>query len=121
MRLVLYREADGTVPLLHWLEKLVAKARAKYRVRLGRLVELGRELRRPEADYLRGDIYELRVRHLGVHYRMLYFFHGPEVVVVSHGFSKQQARVPPREIELAARRKHAFEADPKAHTYEEDT
>ena len=50
---------------------------------------------------------------------MLYFFRGTEAVVVSHGFSKQQAQVPPREIELAIHRKHVFEADPEAHTHEE--
>jgi phage-related protein len=49
---------------------------------------------------------------------MLYFFHGRTAVVVSHGFGKQQARVPDREIELAIRRKRAFEAAPDRHTYE---
>ena len=48
---------------------------------------------------------------------MLYFFHRRIAVVVFQGFSKQQARVPDREIELAIRRKRAFEASPEAHTY----
>ena len=100
-RLVLYRESDGNVPLLDWFDELVPKALAKCRVRLERLAELGHELRRPEADFLRDGIYELRVKHAGMNYRMLFFFHGREAVVVSHGFSKQEARVPPREIDLA--------------------
>lgn len=49
---------------------------------------------------------------------MLYFFYGRTAVVVSHGFGKQQSKVPKREIELAIKRKKAFEAAPKAHTYE---
>lgn len=117
-RLVLYREADGLVPLDQWFESLTAKARAKCQVRLERLAEFGPELRRPEADYLRDGIYELRAKHSGVNYRMLYFFHGTEAVVVSHGFSKQEALVPPREIELALRRRAALEKNPLAHSFE---
>lgn len=44
---------------------------------------LGHELRRPEADFLRDGIYELRVSLQGQQYRMLYFFHGKVVAVVS--------------------------------------
>ena len=39
-------------------------------------------------------------------------------MVVSHGFLKQQAEVPLSEIELALRRKEAFEEDPLAHSFE---
>ncbi len=116
--LVLFRDDDGTVPLIDWLQGLESKARAKCQVRLERLAELGHELRRPEADFLRDGIYELRAKHLGVNYRMLYFFCGQNIVVASHGFSKQRAVVPKREIDLAIRRKAAFEEDPKAHTHE---
>lgn len=117
---VLYLEEDGSVPMLEWFEKLLPKARAKCRARLGRLAELGHELRRPEADFLRDGVYELRAKHENVNYRMLYFFHGQAAVVVSHGFSKQQAKVPEREITLAVKRKKAFEVNPGGHTYAED-
>jgi phage-related protein len=120
VRIVLYRESDGSVPLLDWLAELATKARAKCRVRLERLAELGHELRRPEADYLRDGVFELRAKHAGVNYRILYFFRGTQAAVVSHGFSKQEARVPSSEIELALLRKRAFGASPEAHTYEED-
>jgi phage-related protein len=52
-------------------------------VRLDRLEELGHELRRPEVAYLRDGIYEVRAKHGGVSYRMLYFFHGRTAAVVS--------------------------------------
>lgn len=48
----LYREEDGSVPILEWLDSLPPKAVAKCRVRVERLAELGYELRRPEADVL---------------------------------------------------------------------
>jgi phage-related protein len=50
---------------------------------------------------------------------VLYFFHGKEAAILSHGLVKQQAKVPEKEIELALRRKNAFEVDPKRRTYGE--
>lgn len=58
---VFYQEDAKTVPVLDWLDHLPAKAQDKCRLRIERLRDLGHELRRPEADYLRDGIYELRV------------------------------------------------------------
>ena len=85
-----------------------------------RLREHGHELRRPEADILKKGIWELRAQHNGVNYRMLYFFRGQTVVVVSHGIVKQRSDVPEKEIDLALRRKSLFESDPSRHTAAED-
>ena len=115
---VLYQEDDGSVPLLKWLDRLHNKARAKVLVRIERLKELGSQLRRPEADYLRDGIYELRISLQRIHHRVLYFYSGRTVAVLSHGLVKDR-EVPPREIELAVRRKSRFEDDPEAHTYSE--
>src|SRR5436305_14706921 len=116
-RLVLFQEADGSVPLLDWLEELPDKIKDKCVVRLRRLAELGHQLRRPEADFLRDGIYELRIGYRGVNYRMLYFFHGAVAAVVSHGLVKERV-VPPVEIERAIRRMKRFVAEPKDHTAE---
>lgn len=116
---VFYRDEDGTCPLLEWLDSLPRRAQDKCVVRIERLREKGHELRRPEADYLRDGIYELRAKHLGVNYRILYFFHAETAVVLSHGIMKQASEVPPREIDLAIRRKKQFAANPGRHTYEE--
>lgn len=95
---VFFQEAEGkTPPLIEWLDELPPKAQMKCLARLKRLEDLGHELRRPEADYLRDEIYELRASYQGVHYRMLYFFHGRAAVVVSHGLVKER-EVPAREI-----------------------
>jgi phage-related protein len=91
---IFYREDDDSVPILDWLDAIPAKAQAKCLARLKRLEDLGHELRRPEADLLRDGIYELRVGLQGIHYRMLYFFHGKAVAVVAHGLTKER-RVPP--------------------------
>ena len=113
---ILFREDDGAVPLVEWLDSMSEKPRGKCLVALHRLEERGHELRRPDADYLRDDIYELRVRLGTVNYRMLYFFHGRKAVVVSHGFTKER-RVAPREIKMAMARKKRFVSNPKRHTF----
>lgn len=76
---VFYCERDASVPVRDWLEQLLAhdrRAFASCAAAIQRLAELGHELRRPQADYLRDGIYELRVKRGRVNYRLLYFFHG---------------------------------------------
>ncbi len=109
---VFYKEEDGAVPVLEWLDSLQPKALDKCVVRIERLRELGHELRRPETDYLRDGIYELRVGLQHVNYRILYFFHGRTAAVLSQGLAKEAA-VPPKEIERAIERKRKFERGPK--------
>ena len=83
------------------------------------LRDLGHELRRPEADYLRDGIYELRARLQRVNYRMLYFFHRDIAAVLSHGPVKER-QVPPKEIDRAVENRRQFEKNPEQHTHEED-
>jgi phage-related protein len=114
---IFFQEATGkTPPLVEWLDDLPPKAQLKCLARLKRLEDLGHELRRPEADYLRDGVYELRASYQAIHHRMLYFFHGRRAVVVSHGLVKER-EVPAREIDRAIRAKAAFEANPAAHTF----
>jgi hypothetical protein len=115
---VFYQQEDGTVPVLEWLAEISPKARAKCRVKIERLASLGHELRRPEADLLRDKIYELRIGLSGTNYRLLYFFHGNTVAVLSHGIVKDRV-VPPKEIDRAIEYKRKFEETPAAHTYSE--
>jgi phage-related protein len=107
-------EDDGRIPLLEWLLELDSKARKKAYTKIRRLKIWGHELRRPVADYLRDGIYELRMAHGNIQFRILYFFHGTSVVVLSHGLRKTDI-VPPREIEKALERKGRFERDPESH------
>jgi hypothetical protein len=80
------------------------------------LEQQGHELRRPIADSLRDSIYELHPSFQGVHYRILYFFSGRNIVVVSHGIVKE-SEVPEGEINRAVQRKKCFEANPNAHSH----
>ena len=116
-KIVFYKEDNGSVPVLEWLRELQPKARDKCVVKIERLAALGHELRRPEADYLRDKIYELRIGLQGINYRILYFFYGNSTAILSHGIVKEKA-VPPAEINKAISRKKKFEQNPKAHTYQ---
>ena len=118
-RVVFYREREGNVPVLEWLDTLPAKIQDKCVVKIERLRELGHELRRPEADLLRDGIYELRIGREGMNYRMLYFFHGRVAAVLTHGLVKER-EVPVKDIQRAMERKRLFERDPQAHTYREE-
>ena len=116
----IYRTRDGKVPLLTWLDQLPPVVRQKCHARISRLAELGYELiqNREEAAYLRNKIFELRVRRGHVNYRILYFFHGNEAAVLSHGLTKEGA-ILDRDIELALAYRKKYEAYPKLHTYRE--
>jgi phage-related protein len=113
---IYYREPDARTPLLEWLDGLAPRARERSLACLAQLETLGYELRRPQADYLGDGIYELRVKHSGVNYRMLYFFHEGSAVVM-FGFVKQHAQVSPGLLRRAARLKRSFEDDPKSHSF----
>ena|SRR5205814_1995218 len=111
---------DGICPLIDWLDTVTPKkAKAKVLARILLLESLGHEIRRPHADLLEDGIYELRERFMSTQFRVLFFFHGQGVVVVSHGFTKHGASVPSSEIERAKVYKTMFLKNPEKHTYEE--
>lgn len=117
-----YRDDANRSTVLEWLRTLRAndpKAYATCVARIRRLAELGHELRRPEGDYLRDGIYELRARKGRVNYRILYFFHGRNVAILTHAITKQK-QLPAIEIDRAIARKRQYEVAPQRHTHEEN-
>lgn len=116
---IFYQEKPGDVPVLEFLRELQMRDRKAYAncvVAIERLAELGHELRRPTADVLRDGIYELRTKRGRVNYRILYFFHGRNVAILSHALTKED-RVPDSEIDRALKRKKLFEREPGAHSH----
>jgi hypothetical protein len=106
---IFFEDDDGCVPFLEWFDKQPQKVQDKCIVRIERLAQMGNQLRRPEADYLRDGIYELRVSRQGVQYRMLYFFH--EGRAITHGLVKED-KVPEIEIDRGIERMMKFQATP---------
>jgi len=98
---VLYAEDNGTCTLLDWMDGLPQKAQDKCIVRIERLAEMGHELRRPEADFLRDGVFS------------------ENKAVISHGLIKKGEEVPAKQIDLAIERKGRFVSNPLKHTYVE--
>jgi phage-related protein len=119
-RIVLFQDAKGQIPVLEWLNQLIKRDKKGYAnciARIEQLGEYGFELRRPAADFLRDGIYELRAKHVRVQYRILYFFHGRDVVILAHAIVKEDSQVPDRDIDLALAAKELFVLNPEIHTY----
>lgn len=114
---IFYEDKQGC-PVLEWLESIQQRSYAKGIIRIERLAELGHTIRRPEADFLRDGIYELRWRLGSVNYRIFYFFHGRELVVLAHGITKEK-NILDKDIDLAVKRKETYLKEPEKHTHYE--
>ena len=104
-----YRTPDSRCPFLEWLGSAHPRLRAKVWSRLEALAEHGHCLGRPHSALLRDGIRELRFQQSGVQFRILYFFAGPSVAVISHVTTKLD-RVPERHIDLAVARREELES-----------
>jgi len=116
-QVIFFSEKDGSVPLLDWMDTVQAKVQDKCYIKIERLKELGYELRRPEADFLRDGIYELRPIYRSIQYRILYFFHEGYAVLID-GLTKNPKEYD-RQIDEAIIKKNMYEANPQIHIYEE--
>lgn len=114
--IIIYQEKNGEVPLLAWLDSKPSKVQDKCISKIGMLNEYGFDLRRPHCDILSDGIYELRAKHMNVHYRILYSFVGKSVVLLSHGCTKKD-KVPKADITRALRNYKNYTENPEAHTY----
>ena len=116
---VFYQADDGSVPALDALivlQKSDPKVALKFQALIEALAEQGYNLRRPMVGNLRDGISELRGKVKGVNHRILFFYGGEKIAVLSHHITKKR-RVPPKEIDLAVRRKAKFEKNPEKHTF----
>ena len=63
IKLIFFKEADGSIPLLSWFNKIESKqAKADCTAIMKLLAQNGHKLYRPYADALRDGIRELRVK-----------------------------------------------------------
>jgi len=113
--LIIYKEKDNSVPLLKWMSSLSRKVQNKWTARFELLGQFGFDLRRPHCDILKDGIHELRLKMGTINYRVLYSFVGQNVVLLSHGFSKER-EVPETEINRAIINRKNYLANPPVHT-----
>jgi phage-related protein len=100
-RLEFYRTIAGSEPALEYIRAQIKSHRAKIGRALQYLEDTGHMARRPQVEYLGNDIYELRVAIDQHQHRLLYFFHGRAIIVVTSGFLKNEEKVPQSAIKQA--------------------
>ena len=111
---VFFFQDERDIPVRSWLQELRRtdkRVYAKCVARIRLLTQLGHELRRPLADYLEEDIYELRIRRGRVNYRILYFFHGQNMAILAHGLIKEDV-IPPGRPDAGDQTERSFPARP---------
>lgn len=119
--LQVFRDAKGRIPLVEWLDDLEEKSIKAYANgadRLQELERLGSELDRPLCGFLKDGIYELRWKLRNVQYRILYFFHGENAVILTQGFIKTGNKVDPLEINRAKTYRELVEKNADKYTAE---
>jgi hypothetical protein len=117
-----FRDDDGSVPVLEWLEQVRRKNDRAFRkcyALINLLRQFGSELRRPRADYLRDGVYELRTRVGTSNYRILYGFVGKDAALLACGLAKEKA-VPDKEIDRAVQRIERYQIAPEKHRHVEE-
>lgn len=101
-----YTTASGRSPVREQLNTLPDRAVQK----IAWVLRVIRDLDRVPANYLKklvntDDIWEIRVDVGRNTYRLLGFFHGEELIVLTNSFQKKSQKTPQGEIRLAEKRK----------------
>lgn len=105
--LIFYETHSGRAPALEFLRSQPKPVRAEGGWLLEQLQKHGAVLGRPLVAHLENGIYELRWQIERNQYRLLFFFFGRHIIVVTNGFTKKTKRVPKVEIARAC----AFRAE----------
>jgi len=106
--IIYYKTSKGRVFVHDFIRVLDVRAQAKIRKQILLLSQEGPLLKRPYADYLRNDIYELRIKQRS-NYRILYFFFLGRYIILTHGFTKKTRSIPTIELQKAIQYKSDFE------------
>jgi phage-related protein len=120
---VLFFRDGAKVPVLDWMSALREQDRKAFangvaRIRL--LKQEGYELDRPASGFLGDGLHELRWKQGHAQYRIIYFFHGRNVVILTWAFQKEGAQVPESEIKRASQYRAKFIGNPQQHAYQQE-
>lgn len=89
-------------PVKGFIESLPLKKQAKIFAYLIELKNQGHNLRRPMADYVGNEIYELRPKDN----RIFYFFFLKDTAVLLHAIKKKTKKIPKNCLDLCIKRKN---------------
>lgn len=110
-RIDFYKTATGGSPVDEFLDTLSVSQVNKVLW----VLKLVREFEPVPSQYFTklvntDDIWEVRVQLAGNIFRLLGFFEGNRVVILTNGFQKKTQKTPKREIELAEARKREYQS-----------
>lgn len=104
-----YRSASGHSPAEEFIAELPDAAEKKVLW----VLRLIREVPVVPAQFLKklagtDGLWEVRIAFAGESFRLLGFFDGPQLLVLTGGFAKKSTKVPPHQIEVAESRKRDY-------------
>ena len=104
-----YRTASGKCPVKEHLDSLTDTQVNK----IAWVLKLIRELDQIPSKYFKklvktDDIWEARVDVGRNTFRLLGFFHGQELIILTNSFQKKSRKIPLKEIKLAEKRKKEY-------------
>ena len=104
-----YRLPNGSSPIEEFLDSLTGKQAQKVLW----VLQLIEELDVVPHQYFkklvdRHDIWEVRIQFGNDIFRLLGFFDGGALLILTHGFAKKTQKTPAQEIALAVRRKEEY-------------
>ena len=104
----LYEKADREIPVLDFVLSLNFKQQAKIYREINLLEKFGNELHFPHVEKISGEKYkrlwELRIELASDIFRIFYFIHYQNKVILLHGFQKKTQKTPSKELEIALNR-----------------
>ena len=104
-----YRLPNGQSPIEKFLDSLTGKQAQKVLWALQLIEELESVPRQYFKKLVDGEgIWEVRIQFGNDIFRLLGFFAGGTLFILTNGFAKKTQRTPPQEIELANRRKKDY-------------
>ena len=104
-----YRTRTGRCPVEEFLDALTSKQAQK----VAWVLQLIEELEVVPSQYFKklvntDEIWEVRVQHGGNIFRLLGFFDGATLIILTNGFAKKSQKTPAAEIRLAEARKRDY-------------
>jgi phage-related protein len=108
-KIIFYRTASGQNPIEDFLDQLPAKSAQK----VTWVLKLIEDLEQVPSKYFKKlvntqDLWEVRASAGSNIFRLIGFFDGHNIVVVTHGFQKKTQKTPKRAIKIAEERKKDY-------------
>ena len=107
--IIFYETASGQKPIEEFIDKFAAKQAQK----VAWVLKLVEDLARVPTQYFKklvntDELWEIRVRAGSNIFRLIRFFDGSSLVVLTHAFQKKTQKTPKADIKKAEQRKNEY-------------